>query len=355
MNQPESSTAWQPSGHLRALDFYRFIAAVGVMVFHFSTMAGYARNPTLRYLVDFFFVLSGFVIMHSYIGLRRDELGKYLLRRVARIYPLHLLTLNVFIVIGVLRLMQTGEHVDRFDFKEIPYHLLMIHAWTMDQGKGTFNFVSWSISAEWFAYLLFPVLLWLYHRSQSRWILLALAIASGVALSAFCYLTDSTSWTEWTVGNGAFRAVPSFISGMAIRVIPLPHLPWPAVYAAGLCYVALFFTNLPGEVFVIGGIIFTALSVGTKGNGPFDWHRLKIFGDASYGIYMWHIAVGTVIFNILGKRFLPFDPAILLTAAMVLTVVLAIMSYFWFEKPARDWIRTTLEPRLLAARTASPQ
>lgn len=350
MNDPESSTVWQPSGHFRALDFYRFVAAVGVMVFHFSSMAGYARNPNLRYLVDFFFVLSGFVIMHSYIALRRDEIGKFIVRRVARIYPLHLLTLNIFIVFGALRLMQTGEYSTRFDFEQVPLHLLMIHAWGAS-GTGSFNFVSWSISAEWFAYLLFPVFLWVHNRMGNRWSLLALAIIIGVALSAFCQFTGTRSWTEWTFDGGAYRAIPSFVSGMAIRVIPLPRLPWPVVYLSGLAYVGLFFTNVRGEFFVIASIVFTALSVGTTSTGPFDWHRLKIFGDASYGIYMWHIAVGTVIFNIVGKRFLPLDPAIMMAIAIVLTLIISILCYFWFEKPARDWMRTTLEPRLLARRS----
>lgn len=320
------------------------------MIFHFSTMAGYARNPNLRYLVDFFFVLSGFVIMHSYIALRREEVGKFLVRRVARIYPLHLLTLNVFLILGALRFMQTGDGSARFDFQQVPLQLMMIHAWGVG-ATSTFNFVSWSISAEWFAYLLFPLLLWVHYRIGSRWTLLALAIATGVGLSVFCQLTGTRNWSEWTFDGGAYRAIPSFVGGMAIRVIPLPRLPWPVVYLVGLGYVALFFTNVRGEAFVIASIVFTALSVGTKGTGPFDWPRLKIFGDASYGIYMWHMAVGTVIFNILGKRYLPLDPAVMLTLAMVMTLVISILSYFWFEKPARDWMRTTLEPRLLARRS----
>lgn len=347
MKEPESSTVWHPSGHFRALDFYRFLAAVGVMIFHFSSMAGYAKSPNLRYLVDFFFVLSGFVIMHSYIQLRRDEVGKFIARRVARIYPLHLLTLNIFIILGGLRLWQTGEYNERFDFDQIPLHILMVHAWGPVQGVGAFNFVSWSISAEWFAYLLFLPLLWLHHRLDSRWTLFVLAIASGVALTAICHVAGLRSWTEWTFDGGAYRAIPSFVSGMAIRVIPLPRLPWPAVYAAGLAYVGLFFTAAPGEAFVAASIMFTALSVGAKGTGPFDWERLKILGDASYGIYMWHIAVGTLVFNILGKRFLPMGPALMMTLAVAVTLVISILCYFWFEKPARDWVRTHLEPRLL--------
>lgn len=355
MSEPESSTVWQPSGHFRALDFYRFVAAVGVMVFHFSSMAGYANNSNLRYLVDFFFVLSGFVIMHSYIALRREEIGKFIARRLARIYPLHLLTLNIFIILGGLRLWQTGQHSERFDFEQVPFHLLMVHAWGFVQGAGAFNFVSWSISAEWFAYLLFPLLLWVHHKTASRWTLLALAIAGGVGLSLICQLTGIRSWTEWTFDGGAYRAIPSFVGGMAIRVIPLPRLPWPVVYLAGLGYVGLFFTDAPGEAFVVASVAFTALSVGTKNTGPFDWPRLKIFGDASYGIYMWHIGVGTVIFNIVGKAFLPTEPIVLMGVAMALTMLVSILCYYCFEKPARDWVRTALEPRLLSKPSTRPQ
>jgi peptidoglycan/LPS O-acetylase OafA/YrhL len=86
------------------LDLYRFLAAMGVFFFHFAELS---RNPSLlnrvehfQLFVDFFFVLSGFVIARTYRDSVRDvsEITTFLWRRIARIYPLHVLMLLVFLV-----------------------------------------------------------------------------------------------------------------------------------------------------------------------------------------------------------------------------------------------------------------
>jgi peptidoglycan/LPS O-acetylase OafA/YrhL len=78
------------------LDLYRFLAAMGVFFFHFAELS---RNPSLLNRVEHF-QLSGFVIARTYRDSVRDvsEITTFLRRRIARIYPLHVLMLLVFLV-----------------------------------------------------------------------------------------------------------------------------------------------------------------------------------------------------------------------------------------------------------------
>ena len=94
-----------------ALDGWRGICALMVCVFHFNHEARWAPGDNAfvhgGYLfVDFFFVLSGFVITHSY-GERitdRGELGRFMLRRFGRVWPLHAVVLMAWVGLEVAAL-----------------------------------------------------------------------------------------------------------------------------------------------------------------------------------------------------------------------------------------------------------
>src|SRR5450631_1426653 len=91
------------------LDAYRFIAAFGVTLYHFEGhFQPYLAHPSdylerMNLCVDFFFVLSGFVLTHTY-GARISSLkayGQFIRKRLARIYPLHAVMILVFVLAGV--------------------------------------------------------------------------------------------------------------------------------------------------------------------------------------------------------------------------------------------------------------
>src|SRR5437763_806271 len=105
--------------HLRALDFYRFVAATGVAVLHFTEFANYdaatgiGGNVAMFYMfVDFFFVLSGFVIGLQYFQISSpSEILSFLRKRIARIYPMHFITLAIYLVPALLLIStNTGKY-----------------------------------------------------------------------------------------------------------------------------------------------------------------------------------------------------------------------------------------------------
>ena len=151
----------------RHLDGLRIVAACAVVVLHYSDY--FKDQPVGRFMVDhtwhfnlfvdLFFVVSGFVIARQYLDRVGDaaSTGRFLWRRIARIYPLHLATLAFYVVFALA--LHSGiarsDNPARYPFSDLPAQLLLLHAF--DGERLTFNFPSWSLSAEMFCYLLFPL------------------------------------------------------------------------------------------------------------------------------------------------------------------------------------------------------
>lgn len=345
-------------GRYAALDSFRFIAATGVMVFHYSGLV-FPKAPdvtflaNLRHMVDFFFILSGFVIMNTYgaLNFARTDLLKYISKRLARLYPLHFVTLLFFIAYGWFRMKTTGAHDPRYDPAAIVPNLLMIHAWGV-LNAGSFNFPSWSISSEWFVYLLFPLALAFFRRTGAAALLL-LGVAVGAALTAYDVWSGSRTWTLATYDWGALRAVPSFFMGMAINVLarsgrrPPPTNAWPAVYLLVALVIVLLAAPLPGEIYVaaFAALIYvTARAVQGGGRSWLASKPLTHLGDASYSVYMLHLVAAAILFGVV-DRYLPHRlPVRMALGALGIggTVIAALASYRLFEVPARDWMRARL-------------
>ena len=180
-----------PPQRYGVLDAYRYIAALGVTLYHFERhFQPYMAHPTdvlerMNLCVDFFFVLSGFVLMHTYGG-RIGSLaafGAFIRKRLARVYPLHFVMTLVFIVaaLAVMRLGIAVRNPSTLNLAAAPAHLLLVHAWGFDLPPAL-NFPSWSISAEFFVYLCFPLFAFLVLRLGALRAL-ALAYALGLAMT----------------------------------------------------------------------------------------------------------------------------------------------------------------------------
>lgn len=149
-----------------ALDSLRGICALAVVLYHLHvvgslTELAFFRNADL--FVDFFFVLSGFVITHAYGGRRDLDLRRFFILRTFRLAPLHVCLLGVFIVFEFVKwgAAQQGVNFNKEPFtgmyapSQIVPNLLLIQAWTPWTENMSFNYPSWSISIEYYMYLIF--------------------------------------------------------------------------------------------------------------------------------------------------------------------------------------------------------
>jgi len=342
------------------LDFYRYAGALVVALDHFSLVylpGDYSIKShvhlLLQPLMGFFFTLSGFVIMHVYGGkiFSIDSYAKYLIKRVARVYPLHILTLCFAIILGLI-----GQDRGFFIPMDLIQNILLIHAWNTTRSL-SFNYPSWSVSAEIFVYLLFPAFFFVTSRAGSAAaVFLPLACAAVVAW--FFDVCGIGEWTTATYDFGCLRAAPSFIAGMVtyqLVTVQFARLPVPAWVAHGLAIatIPMMLIGCPGElmlaVFVL--VVFLLARAEPANPGILSKRLPRALTDCSYGFYMLHALVASVVLGFIPKLFHlgPTGRFALTPIAIVATTTLAVLSFRMFEDPARRYISALRLPRFQRA------
>ncbi len=182
---------------IRPLTSLRGIAAFAVVLQHFSASAQTLTPDWIPSLaphgymaVDFFFVLSGFIMSLTYLaefearGLR--AFPDFMVKRIARIVPLNLFVLLVLTIAGLVSRGLTGTNMffdDSTIAFDLPANALMLQGLGVGQNL---NGPSWSISTEFAAYFLFPLfVVCVFNRARvlsAAVLLFALAILCSVAM-----------------------------------------------------------------------------------------------------------------------------------------------------------------------------
>ena len=353
------------SRHVRTphLDALRIVAAAAVVVLHYAeytkdnAAAGFvfAHVQHFNLFVDLFFVISGFVIAKQYLAKvgSGDDIKRFFWRRVARIYPLHLLTLGFYLAIAVaLQLgLARGDNPARYPLSDIPAQLLMLHALIGE--RLTFNFPSWSLSAEMFCYLAFPLMAaCVARRRLSIFAIVFVAFAANTAASLL--LPAAGPWTEWINHGGAFRALPSFALGIALFLFcekldaaPALRTPFTAVLLAFL----LFGGSLPQALMLLTVYLIVLLAARADATGQvtlLSRSGLDRWSDFTYALYMLHIPVATVVLTI-GSRLLAPHMAdaklALVPLALGVLTVASVLSFKYVETPIRHYLYALYDRR----------
>jgi peptidoglycan/LPS O-acetylase OafA/YrhL len=341
-------TGRRPSPHLDAL---RILAAAAIVVLHYANyVTAFDAEPFVLHFnlfVDLFFVISGFVIAGQYVGRvgSSGSIGRFLWRRLARIYPLHAVTLAFYV--GIALLLYAGlvhvENPQRYALSDLTAQVFLLHA--IDGQRLTFNFPSWSLSAEMVCYLLFPLIALIALR-RSRWVL-ALAGIAAVALTLYAAVAQTAPWPTWINQGGAWRALPAFLLGVGLYLYRarVARLPLRAVLLPALLVFVLAGWALPdlaalGLVYLIGCAAVCCDEAGKPTalarSGIGRWAHL------TYSSYMLHMPVATLVVTLLG-RFLGASPLVLIVIAVPVLAFASAASYRWFEDPIRRWLNAVLE------------
>jgi peptidoglycan/LPS O-acetylase OafA/YrhL len=226
------------NSYIHSLTPLRGIAALWVVLFHIDVCIFYRDFGSLLpreatgllskgYLwVDFFFLLSGFVLAHVYgeelsTGRKISSIPRYLWARFARLYPLHIFTLFLLILaVVVLPYFLPGVIDDSwkgyFAWSALPSNLLFTHA--MNQHVYlSWNMVSWSIGAEWWTYVVAIIFLILLYRRN------LLSVVPIMLLSFACLILLVLLQTEKnldiTFNYGFFRCLFEFVIGAGLYEI----------------------------------------------------------------------------------------------------------------------------------------
>ncbi len=336
----------------RHLDGLRIVAASAVVVLHYSD---YVKDqPAGRFLVnhtwhfnlfvDLFFVISGYVIASQYLTKMGSPaaVGRFLWRRFARIYPLHLATLAFYVAIALALYfgIARGENPARYPFSDIPAQLLLLHA--IDGARLTFNFPSWSLSAEFFCYVLFPLMTILLSRRKP--VILLLIAVPFIANTLVTVLAGTEPWPDWINKGGAFRALPAFNLGIACylyrdRIAALPALPGMLSGLLVLFIAIGAYLNIFVALLAIYAIALLAIHHDCTGQTTlFSKLGFERWSDLTYSSYMLHIPVATLVLTLAARYLAPSLPSgklVLLPVAIAVLAVLSVLSLRYFETPLR--------------------
>jgi len=369
---------------IKPLTSLRFLAAFWVLLYHFKDHLGldlgrYGFVADGYLGGDLFFTLSGFILAHVYLG-RLEEgrfaYGGFLKNRIARVYPMHLAALAAMLVLyaGASALGAGVGSPEAFKLTDLPAHLLMTHAWGTTSAVG-WNFPSWSISAEWAAYLLFPLIAALVLKT-SRWpgafalAALVLCLVSYAALDALHRVLPwvGRDFSQMTAQIGALRILPSFLLGVALYAFGRAHAAprawaWPLALGSGAWIVAVASFGLWEGLAWIGvaGLLYGFAETARHGvDAPMSGRVFVFLGAASYALYMIHLPVDIVWFHALERLGVDEGAPIALRIAALAGVFIAsigasALAYLWLEEPARNWIRAFEPPRLGRARALKAQ
>lgn len=317
------------------LDIFRGIFASAVVFFH---MAVFSNTPILnnRFIgnadlfVDFFFVLSGFVICYSYREINNAQaLGAFLKKRFFRLYPLHFIMLMVFLLVeGIKVLLKNQVHISNLlDNSPTTFFssLFLINSIKLPGVyEASWNGVSWSISAEWISYIVFAVLCFLFSKLKfGRWKAIPYIFVAVISYFFIVKLTNNT-FIKFTYNYGFLEGLIGFFTGTVClyvfdltynRFKDLPKLLFTLLEAIVIATIFYFVIN--GAVYKQIGVVyefvfFISIYVFAFESGHISQLLsnvgiLKTLGKYSYSIYMTHLLIISV-FNVVFIRILKLPP-----------------------------------------------
>jgi len=341
-------------GELLHLDLMRLIACIGIVLHHSNEF--FFQNPVQRaffhhqwrgvaLFVDLFFVISGFVIAYRYDD-RIDGLagyGDFMRRRVARLIPLHWLTLAIsFVMMGSMTLLQLPvNHSPSFKASCVADAAFLLHAFLPCGNGMSFNGQSWSISVEMGLYLLFPLIALVGRRSAGLLFLLCFFLLCGGFAYGYGHRLD------WASIFTIIRGLPSFLFGIGLFYIR-SGLARFALSGWGLAFfvVALCEAMLGGApswaiLMLVYATAIAAVASDMRGK-PCDLVRkIAPYGCLTYSIYMWHGIFILALMNGLADKFLHGNGYAIVACTAICWAsifVTSLLSYKYIETPARLWI-----------------
>ena len=317
--------------------------------------------------VSFFFVLSGFILTYNYADSFRDGVSpskyrEFVLDRLARIYPVHILSMVMVAPIAIL-----SPNLP-LDWRALPFHLTLLQCWWPSSSPAFhqyFNVPSWALSCEWFFYVVAPIAMYFAFGNKRRWALLAVAAIYGYALWWFLSTNGEDSVRLHFVSWFAPSRLAEFMAGMFLAQM---FLKWPEQKVAGWSRLA----QAVGIFMIIGGALYrkhaswpfwggllylpgsAILILGLAGGCGFFVRHLnqpwvKRLGVTSFAFYMIHgplLRWTKNLFFYLGWEVTswPLFWGVCITLFMLILLGSLIVNS-WFEAPFQRRLRTLIRAK----------
>jgi peptidoglycan/LPS O-acetylase OafA/YrhL len=363
MPNPTAPARAYPEGKIQSLESIRGLAALLVVVHHVPDWnplihdVRFFRNGYL--LVDLFFVLSGFVIYNAYADKLATvpQLIRFQFLRFGRLYPVHLLFLAVFVAIEMSKYFAQSRFglamPNSAPFRESGWsafveQIFLVQAMGPTGNALTFNSAAWSISVEFYTYLLFGLTVLLAGRMKHLVFLIFACAAAALLIAKATF--GSTDLVRCIAGffTGCLTAV--VLRRLTFRL----HPAWSVLtFAALAAFLALRTdSNFNSLTYILTAVLIVSLNASQGGwlHSLLKLRFLTWLGTISYSIYMSHTAVIWAINQVfrvalkrpvlfLDDRMTPQLPLLAAGASYLLVILCVLAVSHWTYKRVEDPLR----------------
>jgi peptidoglycan/LPS O-acetylase OafA/YrhL len=358
---------------ISALESIRGLAATLVVLCHLPKWNSFLDITFINngyLMVDLFFVLSGFVICNAYSEKITDtkDLIRFQFLRFGRLYPVHLIFLLVFLAIEIAKYfasVQLGIHSPNslpFETNNISTFIknIFLISSILPGEPLTYNAPAWSISVEFYTYLLFAISILVFKKMK------------GVVFSGYVVISVLMLATGTTLGfELLLRCLAGFFIGcLTSRLSKSLNLSVPSFVGVCTAVVLVLFlqfkTNKVYDLliyFLTAGLILSIVNSNNRAlNKALNGRLLIWLGTISYSIYMSHFAIvwfanqvirvvlkKPEIIDIDGKSLPQLTQAEAVVASLVVGAAVLLVSafvYSYVEKPLREKSRRFALSRL---------
>jgi peptidoglycan/LPS O-acetylase OafA/YrhL len=376
------------SSHIKSLTSLRGIAAIAVVIHHFaysifptmglvvSAYSGFFRHGYLW--VDFFFMLSGFVMTHVYhqsfvFKVTATDYFKYLRSRFARIYPLHLFMLLLFVGLEFFKLFQADVHAftEKFNLTALFANVVLLQAFDLSCPplfwcNTYWNEPAWSVSVEFVIYCLFPFGLFVLSKIKQKFNLLIYLITLALL---FLLIKFTRGTLDSIIGVPAIaRCGLECMMGMVIYQVYQQgdyrkYLNLNLLATISICWI-FGLMNYWNDKFrtihdwlVLPGFSLLILAVSTQTN---SWisrllssRSMVYLGTISYSIYLvhWFVAELLKIFWLYqfqipfsSVAFNNYESLLAIGLFATMTILLSSLVYQFVEAPMRNYLKSLAQP-----------
>ncbi len=361
-----------------SLESLRGLFALGVAVMHHPS--SFLGEGGLRMNVDFFFVLSGFVIAYSYMDRIKDAAGlrSYAALRFFRLYPLHIVIIAYCVAVALINGVASEPDLAR----AIVAQVFLLSSFPIDP-LGLLNGPAWSISAEIVVYAIFGLVLLALRGDQRLFVPAAAALSILGAVGCWLIWSDSPNdaFMDITYQFGWVRALYGFFLGVLVFALwrrapyrsggvgrdTLVELTLAGACAGAIVYVDKFYNS---PLLIALPLLFaTTVHLFAESRGYLSrilhWPLFPFLGALSYGIYLLHVPLLPLLEQPalieLGQaaRAAVYPFGAIVTAVELLLYLAVVTFVAWVlhhavERPARAWSRRRFgRPRQAGAPAAA--
>ncbi len=292
------------------LDSFRGLCALSVVIFHLHIVGTFTEIDFFRgssLFVEFFFVLSGFVLTYGYAFKNNLSLSQFAILRTFRLFPLHIFMLAVFIIFEFGKL--AAYEIGGLSFNNAPFtgagepseilpNLFLVHAWSSLTNALTFNYPSWSISIEYYTYFIFFFSVVFFKKYKLiAWFLISITMlffivkdtefpVKDVQRGLSCFFAGALTYSLYSLFkhlklNYLLSSVLEGAMLFLVIYIVSSDVEHKSIISTLLFCITVFVYSYEGGVFssILKGSVFTRL------------------GELSYSIYMTHAAIIFVVLS----------------------------------------------------------